>query len=443
MDLLGLDREVGLAHASWVRCRKVLRTDPEGAVDPLARFRHVAGKTAFDEVRAYAAGAHEAPLREGILAWIHAFTQARVGFDAEATWAREATAMRGRVLLETPRATSYREAWQNVAVSRELATRIDWLDAAAELAPALAPWGRERSERRVEVGKRLGYEGHDEEIGDARLREAARQLLSRTSDLRVWLGREDARQAQTPQSRLAAWIGTAIATDAAEGWPARLTVRWLKEILPELSKGVEKRPELPRAAGAASFARALYAFGYAMREGGRNALPFSVAKAPDWVDPHRFGFIVGALPMQRVFQRTVLGLGERAANRQARSLARTSLFEAVWTSARWLASDPGAPRHQWEEVTHDVFGGPIDARFSGAWPERRDDDGPRLSALFSAEPLHAELVSRFDVDWFRNPRAGEWIRERAAGPARVPVEGEANPVLVASSLAKLFEEALG
>jgi hypothetical protein len=147
--------------------------------------------------------------------------------------------------------------------------------------------------------------------------------------------------------------------------------------------------------------------------------------------------------MQRIFHREVLGLGARAAARQARSLARSSLYEAVWVAARWLSTDVAAPRHVWEEVTYEAFGGPVDPRFAGAWPRRKEEDGPRLEALFSAEPLATQLVSRFDVDWFKNPRAGEWIRSRSGGPARVAPEGDPDPIAGAKSLVSLFEEALG
>jgi hypothetical protein len=144
-----------------------------------------------------------------------------------------------------------------------------------------------------------------------------------------------------------------------------------------------------------------------------------------------------------MFHRTLLGLGARAANRQARSLARTALLEATWVAARWLLTRGGARRYEWEEVTHDVFGGPVDVRLAGAWPERRGDEGPRLDALLTALPLSTSLVSRYDVDWFKNPRAGEWIRARAGGPARLSAEGEVDPTSLASSLARFFEEALG
>ncbi len=448
LDLAGLDKEASRAHDALSRFRRALRATPEEAPDdPLLSFRHVAGKGAYEDVRAFAAGPAQEPVRQGLLLWIYALTQARVAYESDTAWAREAGDVRGRVLLEPPRKTSYRDAWKRAVLSRNTSTRSLWLDAAAELAPKLAPLARDARERRAEVAKRLGFANPHEPTGEfpeARLDEAARRLLAGTSELRAWLRRQTGEAgAVAPSTRLAAWIGEALATDASDGWPARLTLRWFEEILPELSRDVRARPVLPEVAGAASFTRALFTFGRALREGGRNALPFSVAKAPFWVDAHRFGFLLGALPTQRVFHRTLLGLGARAAARQARSLARTALFEAVWAAARWLLPKGRVAGDAWEEVTHDVFGGPIDARLAGAWPEWRAEDAPRLEALLTAQPLATFLVSHFDVDWFRNPRAGEWIRARAGGPARPPVGTELDPVEAASSLARFFEEALG
>jgi hypothetical protein len=121
------------------------------------------------------------------------------------------------------------------------------------------------------------------------------------------------------------------------------------------------------------------------------------------------------------------------------------MVEAVWIAARWLLTRDSFGRSvaEWEEITHDVFHGPIDPRFRGAWPARRGDETARLEALLQARPLADELISSFDVDWFQNPKAGAWMRARAGGPARVPVELEPDAVALATSLARAFEEALG
>jgi hypothetical protein len=455
IDLLRLDRDVARASEAIAHFRTELRR-VEGDVarpiaDPLAPFQHVAGRTAYEALAAYHAGLAEEPIKAALLPWIHALVEARVGLEFEVSWVRETRALAGRVLLEAPRQTSYDEAWRGIVYAPDLRLRVVWLEAAAELAPRLAPIAREAKERRVEVGKRLGL-GHSAtegvgEISSVGLREAARTLLAQTADLRAAMRRESAAHssADTPHARLGAWVGEALSTDAPEGWPARLTQRWLEETFVEMSRGAHFAIELPRAVGAASFARALYRFGFSVREGGRGGLPFSVAHCPDQIDAHRIGFVFGALPLDRTFLRRVLGVGERIAARQARSLARTALLEAVWVAARWLlTSDSSNPTSMdWEEVTCDVFQGSIDARFAGSWPSRRGDEGPRLEALLGALPLANDLVLRFDQDWFRNPATAAWMRARAGGPARIPSQDPLDAVALASSLCRSFEQVLG
>jgi hypothetical protein len=455
LDLVGLDREVARAHEAVVRFHAALRNkihDPGWSpADPLASFRHVAGRNAYEVVAAYPAGLSEEPIKAGLLSWIHALTDVRVGIDLDVSWQREAHTRRGRVLLESPRETSYEEAWRGVVFARDFATRQLWLDAAAEQAPRLAPLARDAAVPRVEVRKRLGLERSagdgTGEISLADLEMAARGFLRKTVDLRAALRRESEvyRAAETPHSRLAAWIGDALSTDAPEGWPARLTPRWFEEAFRAVSRGARLTLDLPEVVGASSFARGLYGFGVGIREGARSGLPFCVAMSPDRTDAHRIGFVFGALPVEETFQRKVLGLGERRAKGQARSLARTALAEAVGVVARWLLTRDSESRRgsEWEEITCDVFHGPIDARFAGTWPARRGNETSRLEALLEALPLASDLVSRFDVDWYRNPKAGDWMRARSGGPARVPSATRPDAMALASSLSKAFEEALG
>jgi hypothetical protein len=247
LDLLSLDRDVARAADRLARSRAELRRgdrDPEQLLaDPLASFRHVAGRNAYEALAGYPAALSEEPVRAGLLSWVHALTEARVGFDLEEGWERESQARRGRVLLETPQETSYREAWRGAAWARDGSTRQLWLEAAAEEAPRLAPLAREASERRIEVAKRLGLEGSAAARASAiplgALEDAARTLLVKTADLREALRRESegSRTVETPHARLSAWIDDALAIDAADGWPARLTRRWFEESFREVSRG--------------------------------------------------------------------------------------------------------------------------------------------------------------------------------------------------------------
>jgi hypothetical protein len=461
LDLVSLDRDVAKAHAAVVRFGAELRRHPDRTpADPLEAFHHVAGRRAYAELLAYPASAAEESVRAGLLEWIHALTEVRTTFELEANLLREARAERGHVLLEQAEKTSYQEAWRGAVFAsrgipsggRDSATRQAWLEAAAELAPPLAPLAREARARRVEVATRLGLALSATEAGEelptARLEVGARTLLSATRDLRdaMWRSLAMHRAAETPRARLSVCLGEALATDAGEGWPARLTPHWLEASFREMCKDARIALELPRIAGASSFARGLFQLGVQIRVGGKNGLPFSVAKSPAMTDAHRIGFLFGALPLARIFHRKVLGLGERVASGQARSLARTALLEAAGTAARWLLTRDERPpsRALWEEVTHDLFDGPIDGRFMGVWPARQGDETPRLEALLTALPLQTALVSSFDEDWFRNPKAGSFLRARAGGPAKIGGrEEELDSVALATSLGRAFEEALG
>jgi hypothetical protein len=157
---------------------------------------------------------------------------------------------------------------------------------------------------------------------------------------------------------------------------------------------------------------------------------------------HRFACVFGALPASTAFQKRVLGNVARVAESQARTLARTALFEARLEAGRFvLESD--RTRDGFEHVTARLFGAPLPAPLAGAWPPPRDDGRARLVGLVTAHALSKELVDRFDVDWFANPRGVLHVRTIASAPAR---EEPADPTHLATAtlaLARAFEETLG
>jgi hypothetical protein len=453
LDLHALDRDVARANGARIRFRAALVRDPEagGDEDPLASFRNVAGQKAHEALTAFRATGLDVPLREALLLWVYALTQARIGRELEVEWAREAAGVKAHVLLDAPRDTSYREAWREAVFAKNAGTRRSWIDAAASRGPKLASIAREAAGNRVEVARRFGF-AHPaapaSPSSHAALYDAAWTLLRTATDLLAALRRES--RTRLPEAAAAGplplWIQDGLATDASEGWPAHLSPRWLEDSFREVSRGARLSFTLPRVAGAATFSRALRIFGRALRRDGRSALPFSIATDPFHVDEHRFGAVFGSLPMTRVFHRKVLGLSERLAHHQARALARTTLYESVWIAARFLLTyETGyAKADLWDEITHVVFGAPIDPLFMGAWPSPDGEETSVLEALLTAPALTTLLVGRFDDDWFLNPHAAEWIHARASGPAREPPDGEPmDPSVAAASLARSFEEALG
>ena len=72
----------------------------------------------------------------------------------------------------------------------------------------------------------------------------------------------------------------------------------------------------------------------------------------------------------------------------------------------------------------------------------RRDQAARLVGLLNARAASNRLRDRFDIDWFRNPRAWTDLREQGARPADGTVDGAALDA-AAGDLGRAFEEALG
>jgi hypothetical protein len=280
-------------------------------------------------------------------------------------------------------------------------------------------------------------------VGVEALRATARQLLDATDAI--------AEEAWRPVRRacaddaVAATLHEAVGRGATEGWPPRVTSRWLADVFPPQATraGALSLEALPATLGAASFARALAAFGRAVRLSG-SPTPFVLARDPASLAAHRLGFVFAALVTDAEWHVRVLGLGRRTAMAQARVLARSALLEARLHAARILLGDEAsfAREDAFDELGLRLFGAPIDRRLRGAWPAARVDEPARLVALLQALEMSRGLRERFDADWYRNPRAWEQLGAQGAAPAREGVEADALVGQV-SALARAFEEALG
>jgi hypothetical protein len=444
-DLLALDRDVARAAKALASWRASLY-GPEEAVDddPFDGLRGVAAKSTWDRLGELSSSAGDEPLRVGLRRWVLALVQARIGGGDDLAWARESAADRGRFEGERPRQVSWREAWRGVAGARTPSEAHLWLEAAAEAAPTLAPLARRREARRVEVARRMGF-AHPWEptvpVGLGPLRASASRFLERTDDLSraVW------RESLGAEPGAAAVLHAAAARDAGEGWPARLTPRWLEEQFGAGTRGLTlELPTLPQTLGAASFARGLALFGYGLRvASNRGSMPFALARDPWFVGAHKLGFVFGSLAADPEFFARALGLGRRVGGAQARVLARTELLEARASAARFLlGEDEGGPRDAFDDISLRLFGSPMDRRCRGVWPTARVDEPSRWLALLLAPSLRGSLRDRFDVDWFRNPRAWTELRSQGAAPAFEMVE-EGSVESGGDALVRSFEYALG
>ena len=433
---------------AWTRWRAALAKNPEerADTDPIEPFRWVAGQTTYLELGALAPIEAEVPLRDALRRWSYALLQRRLARDLDVAWARSTFEARGIFAGDVRRRVSYGESWRGVVAARSRQEARRHLDAAAECAAPLAAIARERAARRVEVAARLGIDDPAAPTVDvplADLRRCAAELLDKTDDLARQLQR--ASTPPTARADVVDVIGAAMARDATEGWPSRLTPRWLEELFGDGARGltIELSP-LPSALGAASFARALRQFGFAFRVACSARAPrFALARDPWFVSAHRFGSLFGSLAASDDFQRVALCLGRRDAANQSRALAQTALLEARFGAMRLLVTDARdfAPRDRFDELSARVFGAPTPAALLGAWPSARDDEPARFLATMTTLPLARALVDRFDTDWFQNPRTFPH-RGLGAGPAREQ-DGSFDASAAATALARAFEGALG
>ena len=449
--MAGFDRDAARADQAWSRWHAALRKAPVDVKgqEPLAAWRHVAGRNAYEAVRELAPMAADVAWQEALLRWILELTQRRTSCELLTSWALAAEEAVAHLNIDRPRVISYRQAWRELVAERERAKVVALLDAAAERGPELAALAHAQSQRRVEVARRTGLT-HPLSLATSMthsaLRAAALDVLRRTDDLAGSLRREARRREANDAHDATLGLMAAIVADAPEGWPSSLTKRWLEDLFGDLARGLTLDVSLPPALGAASFARALGAFGYSLRVAGvSRSLPFALAQDPYPVDAHRFALVFAALVASPTFQRRALHNVARVAQGQARRLAAGALFEARAIAVRALLTDDmeQATPDVFEELSGSLFGGPLPARLRGAWPRARGDEWVRLLALLTAGPLAQELVERFDVDWFANPRAATYLRARASAPARDLTDLEPVPTTGVGQLGARFEEALG
>ena len=445
-DLLGVDRDVARAVRALGAWHSALAEDPEKQADrePLGPFRHVAGRAAYLAVVGDPAArkGSETPLREGLGRWVAHLTLARLVRDLDADLATAAAAPEARYALDPKRRVAYREAWRALPSATTRPEVVAWVDAAAQRAGAVGAPAHERRARREEAALRLGATGTwalATNVPHAAVLALCEELLTSTRALAGDILKEARAKSEAPKERsFVDAIAIAVARDAPEGWPARLQPRWLLELFPKVTDGLRiELGALPVAAGASSFARALGAFGFALRTAGpAPSLPFALARDPSHVDAHRYANVFASLACSAEFQRRALGNVARVAAAQARVMGRSLFFSARLAAARVLLAHDA---DRFEELTTDVFGAALPAALARAWPAVRDDEPARAVALFTSLPLARELVDRFDADWFRNPRAVLYLRARASAPAWDP-SAELDPSS-ARAIARAFEEA--
>jgi hypothetical protein len=468
-DLLSIDKKLALAARALDAWRAELASSGRGdRDDPIATWRELITRDAVRNVAASTLApiastpalllpggeakgpeltAFEDPLvelRAGAVAWcahLHV-----------ADGVRDATAERAAAARDDLESDSYGRAISLRAMLRSLARPkqaggVPEPRAAAaieDLAPQLLDPLHEEESRRRETAETLGAHAACCLAPDADAAARAEALLAATEDeardAMAWGLRAIGRNVKG-----ATWVDAFAvrrATDVAEGWPATLSPRWLAELArgtPLLSGlNIDARVDAARlvpradlaslrlapATGAWTFAHALYALGCALRLHGRDArAPFVTHTRPHDVRPYELGEAFLALVAQKSFHARARGVAAAKADASARRLHATRLFERRQLALRVrLAPELAKGKRAFKEAFETLAPAalvaevPVElATLLGApGPLGPAEDAARLAAIDKGEALSRELTERFDLDWWRNPKSAEWIRDRCA-----------------------------
>lgn len=479
IDLFTVDGRVARAQRSVEQARALLATkegrEAARSRDPFEGVRDVAGQSVFKALRELDAGPAQALHREALLRWVHELLQVRIGWEltideADAIHAPDprlaSRAVKERAIVSTPSGplpggapdlgaalVTFDAARRGLVEAPAPAAAEIALRRLAELAGPVVAVRNELRARRFEAARRLGLDhpwslATSDTSGPSKLEELARAVLDATDPLASELHRDLRRRTGTGTLDPSRSIHESFARDAREGWPARLSARWLEDVFRAIAPRPPRLASLPPAVGGASFLRAAASWGFALRLAGiPRALPFALARDPHPVEAHLFGGILAAAVADRVFAKRKLGIPSRPADTHARVLGRT-LFLALRTrAAELLAGMRDVPRDdELEELTARLFGAPLPRALALAWSfgglagSARVDAPARFVGALRTHEVVRGLVDRFDEDWFDNPRAGAHLASVAAGPVwqgDIPAPDGVRPV------ARAFEELLG
>lgn len=465
-NLLTLDRQLALAGRALDLWRGELAIDDRrDKDDPLAAWPDLSAKPTIEAIaRSGLAAVNTTPVfllpegeliapslsaptdplaevRGGMIVWCVHLHLARSLRDA--TVARAALARDELECDSYGRKTSLRAMLRALARPRQAGGVPEPRAASAleDLSPQLLEGIVDEENRRREAAELLGERAKCCLEPDLEAAAMAEKFLEDTEDeanegLALGL-----RSAQRTTRTWVDFLAVRRAADVAEGWPSALSARWFAELArgTELLAGFEVnvRVDAGRLAphadhagihlapptGAWTFARALHALGAGLRIHGRDAkVPFAAHAPPHDPRPHVLGEAFLALASTPVFHARARGVAKPKAELSARRLSATRLFERRHTALRVrlapeLAKNRRAFLDAFEDLAPRVLGDVPRAlaAFLGApGPTGPADDAVRFRSFRDGDALGTRLVEMFDADWWRNPKAASFIRDRCS-----------------------------
>jgi len=425
-----IDQHIARAAGQWRAAARALRKDPEASrYNVLEAHRAVTTRSMWGELGERA----KDPILAASRSWVYALVLERVCWPARVLVADALHARSIEVPELEPSRLSPRTVLDRVLTDVEADRRRFYVDAFGRGVVTLRDASFVLAERRAEAIRRLGVDDPD----------ALEVPLDHPASLtRLAEPVPEVPASIVPRSfrRWDEVLAFALARDAGEGWPARLSLRWFTELFAPtglLDGLVLPSFEPPKLYGAASFVRALALFGrvYAETDVSRSA-PFVFIRSPFDLRVARRAALFGSLPVDPVFGVRVLGLGRTRARDQSRQVGRalvmTLRMDALRVLLRGIALlSPRVRNERFEEFTARACGVSFPTELAFVVPNLGPGDPTRFLGTLLAISDRRSLIERFDEDWFRSPHAALAIRaEQAELPLKKDTALDAQPALL-------------
>lgn len=362
------------------------------------------------------------PVAPRIARWLFVLLIARVNGSAfqQVTLSRQEQRAHIRVRRPAPRELSLHGAIEGLfAVDR--AVREDTLSGLVEAGSPLADAVVLAAERAQEIARRAGFSHLDDVYSP--LPVADRDVLAEALTSASHGLAQDVLGAGEPLVRV---LERASAFGLAAPFPRHLGPAWLMTLFPRETglfdtAGLELGGPLPAALAPSSCMRLLARLGARFADASStNEVLAPFASTPTETRRRTIGALFAGLLTSRVFLRKAMGFSAQEAARGERAfglvtfahlrlaaakvLAREALLSGQGARAREAASDRVA-QALYTEVPRGL---------ALVLPRPRlTDPGSFVGPLLAASLTH-RMEQSFDVDWFRNPRAFEHLRDLLA-----------------------------
>jgi hypothetical protein len=409
IDFRQLDKDIARAaraERAWLR---TLRSDAKlaAAESWFEPVRYVTTRTTFQEIVELS---KDDPLREPFLAWIHRLSLTRI---AGAHLVQAALARQNATFnLDKPERGKFsaRNLITRLLVANDAESARAWSHALEDAGPSVLAAERTLRQAELEIIGKLGAAELtlDSPYPREALSQEAARFTARTDDVTSSLFGDE--------KDIASVVQRVVARDVPGVWPTRSSARWLfeqfqsSEFLGGLA--LDLGP-VPPTLGASSFARSLARFGAAYaRAASSSKEMFVVAHDPTDAHPLRRGALFSSLLADPLYLRRQLGFSRAAAEKAARSLAGTFLAAARLCAARTTIDIALATAAETHELMEHAFKTRVSPDLSGILPRPCQRAPLRFAAMLLAADDREMLRAEFDEDWFRNPRALFYLRER-------------------------------